>query len=374
MSELTKKKRILIPVVIGIALIILGAVVSGLIYYKTVTKPKKERDYQLELGEKYLSELDYDNAILAYENAIQIDPKNEKAYLALADIYEDLADKSVTEEDFDQALDYMDKAIQVLELGVQNTASADISARLVSINDKKDDIRIKKEEAEAQPETVYEKIAKTLSEDDYMTLIDICNTDEYLLETDRMKQSDIDLQIEETSWGTVGLYHITEGDYVNTFYVYYGEYDNGNRTGTATWISLHPNGKLISVEKGTFVDDKPNGLFEIWQPNLNADLEFTEYYLATKVNVINGYYDGRALEIDRNGNQEEGYMYQMGKMVNIEIREIDCYDEYGNWVRKDTALVDKDTGYGSNITWDEDAIYRILNGIEIWRIYPWGQE
>ena len=321
-----------------------------------------------------MSELDYDNAILAYENAIQIDPKNEKAYLALADIYEDLADKSVTEEDFDQALDYMDKAIQVLELGVQNTASADISARLVSINDKKDDIRIKKEEAEAQPETVYEKIAKTLSEDDYMTLIDICNTDEYLLETDRMKQSDIDLQIEETSWGTVGLYHITEGDYVNTFYVYYGEYDNGNRTGTATWISLHPNGKLISVEKGTFVDDKPNGLFEIWQPNLNADLEFTEYYLATKVNVINGYYDGRALEIDRNGNQEEGYMYQMGKMVNIEIREIDCYDEYGNWVRKDTALVDKDTGYGSNITWDEDAIYRILNGIEIWRIYPWGQE
>ena len=43
---------------------------------------------QLDLGSKYMAELDYESAILALNKAIKIDPKNVDAYKILAEVYE----------------------------------------------------------------------------------------------------------------------------------------------------------------------------------------------------------------------------------------------------------------------------------------------
>jgi len=43
---------------------------------------------QLDLGAKYMEELDYESAIVALNKAIQIDPKNVEAYTMLAELYE----------------------------------------------------------------------------------------------------------------------------------------------------------------------------------------------------------------------------------------------------------------------------------------------
>ena len=43
---------------------------------------------QLDLGSKYMAELDYENAIIALNKAIEIDPKNVDAYAMLAKVYE----------------------------------------------------------------------------------------------------------------------------------------------------------------------------------------------------------------------------------------------------------------------------------------------
>lgn len=56
---------------------------------------------QLDLGKKYVSELDYENAIIAYEEALKIDPYCLDAYLGLSDAY--------------MALGQPDKAIEVLK-------------------------------------------------------------------------------------------------------------------------------------------------------------------------------------------------------------------------------------------------------------------
>ncbi|WP_312832224.1 tetratricopeptide repeat protein [Sedimentibacter saalensis] len=45
-------------------------------------------DEQLSLGQKYLNELNYENAIIAFQKIIEVDPKNVPAYLGLADAYE----------------------------------------------------------------------------------------------------------------------------------------------------------------------------------------------------------------------------------------------------------------------------------------------
>ncbi len=75
----------------------------------------------LALGEKYLSELDYEQAIAAYRQAIEIDPRCEDAYLALADIY-------VAMEDYEAAR-------EVLEEGVSRTGAEALSAQLAQVQE-----------------------------------------------------------------------------------------------------------------------------------------------------------------------------------------------------------------------------------------------
>ena len=43
---------------------------------------------QMDLGSKYMAELDYESAIVALNKAIKIDPKNMDAYIMLAEVYE----------------------------------------------------------------------------------------------------------------------------------------------------------------------------------------------------------------------------------------------------------------------------------------------
>ena len=71
---------------IAIALIVVGLIAALVLLLPTSAKAKKVEE-QLNLGAKYLSELDYEQATVAYEAVIKIDPKCEEAYLALADIY-----------------------------------------------------------------------------------------------------------------------------------------------------------------------------------------------------------------------------------------------------------------------------------------------
>lgn len=75
----------------------------------------------LALGEKYLSELDYEQAIAAYRQAIEIDPKCEDAYLALADVY-------VAMEDYEAAR-------EVLEEGISRTGAEALSDQLAQVKE-----------------------------------------------------------------------------------------------------------------------------------------------------------------------------------------------------------------------------------------------
>ena len=54
----------------------------------------------LELGEKYLSELNYSSAVMEYTSAIEIDPRNEDAYLGRGEAYLGLTEYESAEVDF----------------------------------------------------------------------------------------------------------------------------------------------------------------------------------------------------------------------------------------------------------------------------------
>lgn len=74
-------KKAIISIVIFLAIVAIASVVL----YKNEPVQKLKR--QLSLGDKYVSELKYEEAILAYEAAIEINPKTESAYIGIARAY-----------------------------------------------------------------------------------------------------------------------------------------------------------------------------------------------------------------------------------------------------------------------------------------------
>ena len=80
-----KKKNLrgvyLISAIAGLFIIVAAIL---LISYKS---PARSLQRQLDLGYRYLSEMDYEHAIAAFEAAIEIDPRNADAYLGLAEAY-----------------------------------------------------------------------------------------------------------------------------------------------------------------------------------------------------------------------------------------------------------------------------------------------
>jgi len=104
-----KNKKFVVPVIISSIAVL--AVVAAVIIVLTINSSGKDRKLQeqLDLGEKYISELDYEQAIVAYEMAIEIDPMSADAYLGLAAAY--------------MSAGNYEKAIETLKLGYEKTGN-----------------------------------------------------------------------------------------------------------------------------------------------------------------------------------------------------------------------------------------------------------
>ena len=106
MKSILKSKLVLI-VTIAVMLI-----TAGIITVVTVTgnSEAKTASKQLSLGEKYLSELDYEKAVVAFNKVIEIEPRNLQAYLGLSEAYD--------------GLDQTENAIEALEIAVSTIIEA----------------------------------------------------------------------------------------------------------------------------------------------------------------------------------------------------------------------------------------------------------
>lgn len=86
-----------------VASIFLGAILVIGLCACTQKTPTWEEQY--DLGVRYLSEGNYEEAIIAFVAAIEIDPKNVDAYLSLADAYAATGDYKSAEKLFSRAYD-----------------------------------------------------------------------------------------------------------------------------------------------------------------------------------------------------------------------------------------------------------------------------
>ncbi|MEQ8174799.1 MAG: tetratricopeptide repeat protein [Syntrophomonadaceae bacterium] len=104
---MNKKK---ISIVAGLVVVLIVAFGAGL-WSRGAADRAQEK---LELAVKYISENDFDKAVLAYNDAIKIDPKQVKAYQGLAKVY-------TLQGKYDEAKVAYDKGVAAVAVTDQNT-------------------------------------------------------------------------------------------------------------------------------------------------------------------------------------------------------------------------------------------------------------
>ncbi len=121
-SNTVRKKNSRKGSVIAIAAVAVLLIAVGVLSFVMSDSPAKKYEEQLKLAQRYLDELDYDKAIVAYRAAIEIDPKGEDAYLGLAEAYVENGD--------------LQAAVDILKEGLENTESVAMEERLAELERK----------------------------------------------------------------------------------------------------------------------------------------------------------------------------------------------------------------------------------------------
>lgn len=143
--EGNRKKAISIGVIFIVVCAIVFAVLGGR------NSPTNRVVELLDLGNKYLTEQDYEQAIVAFKEVIEIDPKCEEAYMRLADAYIGMGD--------------YETAFEVIRKGTEQTGSDRLEVYLEEIEETYTGIQ-KKAAAEVEREEEAGTVAKMREEDD----------------------------------------------------------------------------------------------------------------------------------------------------------------------------------------------------------------
>lgn len=300
------KKRILM-LIIGLVLlisIIVGIGVSGIL---------SPYERQIRLAYKFLEQGNYEEAILAFDKAIEIDVKRDKAYIGKADVYVARCDEN-TLEDMKAVLEiaynqhYNDKnivdaiirlsdeliskehsewAIELLNFGYELTNDERINEHKKKLFDEfADGFLVKLYEMFESGDK--EGVRKEIQSEKYLAFVKLVENNDYkyIYFPDKNK--------EQTGRG-IALYYVDTEEYGNVF-VYYGDFEQGKRSGTGTWAGA--NGIEYYWFEGTWSSDSPNGQGNIEVVKDESKIEKKENYsyalkIETAGTFSNGLHNGQ---------------------------------------------------------------------------------
>lgn len=289
------------------------AVVVGIVLIMIIPMMKKnyiQKQYQeqMDLGNRYLLEQDYEAAIVAFSKAIEIDPRQAESYLKAAEAYAGVGD--------------YENAVLVLQQGYEFTGDERIAK--------------KKEEYERYL-NILPKVSAVFRDGDREGIWNYLETEEYQSLT-----ADLHEMLK---------YKDENGKYLLVYpcgHSYYGNWENGKRTGNGLWADCDYNTeldeKLYDFFRGEWKDDFPNGegvyytsnvYYEKYGPNLISDL------CTTKGMFHNGYENGRMVLDDRN-IYDELESNHIGLIYHVRegIPEIIGYDDL-----QDPIVVEDEDGW-----------------------------
>ncbi len=270
---------------------------------------KRQFEEQMDLGNRYLSEENYEAAVVAFNKAIEIAPKNVESYSKAAQAYAGMGD--------------YEEAIQVLEKGSQNTGD--------------EGLKQEKEDYERYYSLlpIVQKLMAFFQQEDKIMLWNYMSGDEYQDATLNLKQ-----RFE---------YQDRNGKYLLIYpcgHSYYGDMEAGERSGYGIWASYRYNWSTGDFFQGMWKDDYPNGMgVYSWLHSGNTSI--------SKGNFKDGYEDGDMVETfsysedigyhhsdngipGRTRYEREGHIYMWGGPIISSVDNKEFVEKVGiSHARKD---------------------------------------
>ena len=273
---------------------------------------------QYDLGMRYLAESDYQQAILAFTEAIIIDEKRPEAYFGRGQSYYGLVNmlNSGVEVDFvvegenqDNQLSYCyEQAIldyeKSIELNPENPEYYDaIMMILLECGDIERMIHYGEQKYQKTADTglknifdaaktslaLLDELAKAFDEGDDENVFSLMQGEEYdrLLSLQEYLGEPILLVYNSQ---TLGVYRVETPKYGHCM-IYYGSYIDGVRSGEGAWYGYADGNNYAS--HGEWANDMPNGRFETkeWYSSLSESV----FYRLVSGGVIDGLWDGSIL-------------------------------------------------------------------------------
>lgn len=321
-----RSKKILI---IGIVVAFVLAIIFAIVIYQL---PVNKLNRALDLGNKYLAEELWEEAKIEFNKAIEIDPNNVEAYLGLAQAYVGLGD--------------VENAIGVLENGYAITKNESISEQLSVMG--------------SFEETVYVDVVQQTNQDDVM---EDKNDIKFKKLEELMSMEDYDAAyLELTSVDGQPSGYVADFDFVDKYlsissvydgigiqlfmgeqggyYIYYGEFQQGMKSGHG--VAIGPTESGYKVYVGEWKDNAPNGLGKTIAKEFVTDPYSHSGINVTSGEFINGLYNG---EMSIEYTDEDGNLYYTTFVAREGIAENKSEEH-----TQDTGgVIDRgEDGYGAN--------------------------
>lgn len=99
-TEKAKRFHVPMAIIVGILVVLVALAVGGIGVYQASPRVKVRK--QIDLGDRYLAELNYEEAVAAFTVALEIDPQNEEVTEKLSDALEGWARVLISSTDYAQ--------------------------------------------------------------------------------------------------------------------------------------------------------------------------------------------------------------------------------------------------------------------------------
>ncbi len=357
-----KKKSATIWIFGGIILfVIIGFVIGGISVYGN-TEHKYAR--QIKLAERYLDELDYEKAIVAYKAAIEIDPKGAEAYLGLAEVYSELAE--------------YEEALKVLREGYERTKDERIAKKIAELESKSTDIVTEEapngsdEVASIQDESLWKESYKNVIED-YFANMDAEETEFESIDANfyvcHIQNSEIpsvycdwESKHDDVIWYIYNGKIYMHSEKGNMLYSLYGNRVMmicGSGDGSSEIIYDFP--EYTELGEITIRKDGNQNLYYFWNDEFIMEDEYSHY--------LDTYFGGERIDPQgkRYRKEDEAYTYEqllqylsgMEVIRNVEEQHQEIYGSIGEVLSYGT---DQGNPVGDWVSSDKKYVFHIDNG------------
>lgn len=346
-----KKKGVPLAVKILVPVLLLLLLICGGAFLLYNHQPKVRIKKYMDLGQKYLSEMNYDEALLAFGKVIELDPKQIDAYEGMADAYEG-------RQDYEKAAETLERGIEAAgadevsrsqakkltlwygKMAGEAAANGDDAAalryysRILELDSGNAEAAAwveqyqRKETFSEKSGTLSQEMGEMLNREDYEAIYSLIESDRFAEVIEMMDQFGIsDRMIFDTANGKVGIYKVNSryGPYM----LYYGSYSGEVREGSGVWIGSSGGSYYCAV--GQWGSDKPNGHQAIreWNPDLNERVIKREI----SGNTVNGLWNG---SVDWGFIESEGKSGYITEFTNGKWNVLRLDSHGDSWIVSDS--------------------------------------